>query len=254
MRATLRLFLGGFMAAGTRRVVFLQCLGVQRSRFRRMATAAAIFAMTTHALEAEAFDMFLMSEGDQLSVIVLGFVGFEDRFLDIWMQYSHDIRRVWQNHRDRIRGLFGMADRALRFMAPFPMTIQALTVVGTLESWLGEVFGAGCAVAVPTGKDLVRRVEMVTQGAATRHLGHLGVQSVGEYDRHILRGKLIHQNHLRSLVRCGTRTWNQTGRFLRRFGAGVAVRTTTILDVCTLWLDKSRLFTARFSETGRKEA
>ncbi|MFN2121600.1 MAG: hypothetical protein ACK2T0_14530, partial [Anaerolineales bacterium] len=88
---------------------------------------------------------------------------------------------------------------------PFPMAVQTLTVVSAFQSGLGKIIGAGCAVTFPTREYLVRGVEMVAQGATTRHLGHLGVELVGEYDRHILRGKLIHQNHVRALG--GSRAW-----------------------------------------------
>ena len=132
MGASFGLFLGGFMARCAGQMMFVEGLGSQRSTLRLVAGTAVLFSVTAYTLETEYLDVFLMPEGHQTAVLVIGLVRLYDRFFRIGMQYPHNVCWIRQNHRHRFCRLLRVTDGTLCFMAPFSMAVQALAMIRTL--------------------------------------------------------------------------------------------------------------------------
>jgi hypothetical protein len=95
-----------------------------------------------------------------------------------------------------------MAYRALRVVAPFPVTIHALPVISTSESGLAQILRVDSfAMAFFASGYLTGRRVMVTFRTALTHSSHLGVQSVSKHYRNILVLQFIDDNDLGTLLR-----------------------------------------------------
>jgi hypothetical protein len=188
----------GFVAVAAHRVDFglspLAFLG----GLQVMAIGAVFVLVTTDALQAEQFNMFLVEESHDRSLRIGRPVDFGGRGRDNGMGCSHDVRRVGRRGRHSFARLRDVTDGTLGVMAPLAVTTEALTVVRSLEARLPKCVGAaGRAVTLLARGDFPGGGEVVAGLAVGLHFGHArmnlvvkmhGAVQVGDFIKNYHRG------------------------------------------------------------------
>ena len=131
------------VAAGTDGVHFFLSFG-QFDRFLQIVTGAAIFlVMAIDTLQREHVGMLLMEKGHNRQLFIICEIDFFGRFGHPRVRQADNIGRVRLRFFDIPALQRHMADFTVGVMAPFAMTGNALTMVGTLQSGLTQIAGIG---------------------------------------------------------------------------------------------------------------
>ncbi len=181
------------MTGGAGLMMFAHRLGAMCALSSRLvASFAVVLMMAFRTGQAEAMNVFIMTENDALawSCRCPGGVDFCLWLRNGGMHSSHDV--VFAQHGSWLASavsscFWKMADRTAFLVAPLPMTIQALAMIGPLKpgfanvlaTWGDLVTGLACRV----GGALWRIV--VANGAASGHFCHGGVSLMVERDRKV---------------------------------------------------------------------
>jgi len=193
------------MATQTRIVVNIQLFLQRGDLANPFMTRAAIFLMMTiHALELVKFNMLPMMKGYQFPCLKFGFENLFFRNMDFRMSYSNNICFVHQGSFliPAVFDLPGMTGFANLFAFPLLVTIQALTMIGSIQGRFGEiVFFDFYRMTFAAGGNPVIRTKMMTNRTTLVHGCHVRMKSVLKNDGFENVLQLVQDNNLRGFLK-----------------------------------------------------
>jgi hypothetical protein len=144
--------------------------------YRVVAMATILLPVATDTSKVKDLYVLVVMKGDKRTVFIIGFENDRIGFLNIWVQYSHDVGWIRDNYRGFISCFANMTNTAFCLMAPLPVAAKALTVIGALQARPVDVLGVFRAtMTITAGKNQARRIMVMTEFTSSSHLGHFRV-------------------------------------------------------------------------------